>query len=144
MTMSIARGASRRRKWLVWGALLLLTLGAFATWLSIGRRKAVAQRTACVSNLVGIRMAKVIATEELRLSQGDRVPEKDLNETLSQMGLGSLALLKCPSGGTYTVGNVGTPPKCSHTNTCYTWKLQTRPLRLTCVAWTHSLGPQGP
>jgi hypothetical protein len=142
--MRIGQCATRSRKWFMWGALLLLVVGTFTVGLSIRQRKAVEQSNTCVNNLVGIRMAKVIATEELRLSQGDRVPEKVLNEALSQMGLGSLALLKCPSGGTYTVGNVGTPPKCSHTNTCYTWKLQTRPLRLRCEAWTHSLGPLGP
>jgi hypothetical protein len=83
-------------------------------------------------------MAKDACQKELGLTDGAPVPKEALDKCLAELGGGSLRDYKCPSGGTYHIGNLGTLPECTYTNVSYTWDLQKRPHRR---AWKHSLNP---
>jgi hypothetical protein len=122
-------------------AVIVLCLAVFVGWVVVQRqRREYAERTHCVSNLVFIKLAKAVCKEDLRLAEGDSIPEDALQKAILSSGLPSAAL-RCPNGGSYAVGAVGTLPKCTYTNFCYTWDLEKSPPWLKRRAWKHSLGP---
>lgn len=85
-------------------------------------------------------LAKAACQEDLKIADGDSIPEKAL-EQVFERDLGKpLGQYKCPSGGTYVIGGAGITPKCSYTNVCYTYRFDWAKLRLERQAWVHSLG----
>jgi len=129
----------KRRIWCLTGVGVIIVVAGVCL-LAGYQRKAFAERTHCVGNLVHLRLAKVVCQKELGLADGDPIPDKTLIKCLA-MDLGQSDRLKCPSGGTYLVGNAGITPKCSYTNICYTYSFDVSHLRLNRRAWKHSLEP---
>jgi hypothetical protein len=138
--MSVKSLARLRRK-LVWLPVILAAIAVFVSWHVVKQRQTFAQRTHCVGNLVHIRMAKDACQKALGLADGVPVPKEALDRSLAELGGGSLSAYKCPSGGTYHIGDVGTLPECTRTNLCYTWELQKTALWLNRRSWKHSLNP---
>jgi hypothetical protein len=132
---------TRLHRKLVWLVVVLAAFAVFVSWHAVKQKQAFAQRTHCVGNLVHIRMAKDACQKELGLTDGASVPKEALDKFLAELGGGSLSAYKCPSGGEYRIGNVGTPPECTYANVCYTWDLQKNPPWLHRRAWKHSLNP---
>ena len=97
------------------------------------QRRAYAERTSCVGNLVRINLAKSVCREYLGLADGDLVPDKALDQYLS----GPVAQYRCPNGGPYLVGKVGEYPRCTYTNACYTYFFDRKNRRLLRLKWTH-------
>jgi hypothetical protein len=136
--MSIrASGWTRKRK--CWSIVFAVAISlAITVWLiHWQQQRAFAERTHCVGNLVQIRLAKSVCQEDLGLAVGEQIPDQALDKHLPKPA----AQFRCPSGGTYLIGNAGITPKCSYTNTCYTYRLNWGKLRLDRRAWTHSLEP---
>lgn len=138
--MSVKPFTLLQRK-LLWLVVVLAAFAVFVSWRIVKQKQAFAQRTHCVGNLVHIKIAKIACQEELGLADGAAIPKEALDKVLADMGGGSLSAYKCPSGGTYHIGNVGTLPECTYTNVCYTWELQISPPWLQRRAWKHSLSP---
>lgn len=70
------------------------------------------QHKTCLSNLRQMMDAKSIMALDQRLSDGDPVGVADIfPEYIRGTGYP-----ECPSGGTYDLEAVGTPPTCSHTD----------------------------
>jgi hypothetical protein len=138
--MSVKPFARLQRK-LVWLLVVLAAIAVFVSWHIINQKQIFAQRTHCVGNLVHIKIAKIACQKELGLADGAPIPKEALDKALAEMGGGSLSAYKCPSGGTYHIGDVGALPECTHTNLCYTWELQKNRPWLNRTAWKHSLDP---
>jgi hypothetical protein len=64
-------------------------------------------KNACERNLVWITGSKRIAAEEQGLKSGAMIDEQELHKYI----IGDFP--KCPAGGTYTIGPIGTDPTCS-------------------------------
>jgi len=120
------------KKWTLL-VLAVIVIGV-ALWLVHWRQEmAYAKRSLCVSRLNHIRIAKRVCEEDLSLKDGDPVPDIYLSNILADLG----GTYKCPSGGTYVVGNIGTNPKCTYTNACYTYSFDH--FKLSRRRWVHSL-----
>lgn len=140
--MNIGAGRWKLKRWLwVLAFLGAATALCFVAYSLRVQRRAFAERTHCVGNLVHLRLAKSMCQEDLRLADGDPVPDQALNRALVKYLSKPLALYRCPSGGTYLVGNAGAAPRCSYTNTCYTYDFDILGLRVQRRTWTHTLGP---
>jgi hypothetical protein len=139
MSLNPNRGKIKRRAWIL---VLSITLAlVFGVWLLVGQqRRARAKSIHCVGNLVHIRLAKIGCQEDLGLADGSPIPEEALESAFEDLGQ-PLAHYKCPSGGTYVMGNAGITPKCTYTNVCSTYRLHWAKLRLERQAWKHSLEP---
>lgn len=137
MSLNPSRGKRRRQAWIV---VLTLTLAvAGGVWFLLGQQyRARAKSIHCVGNLVGIRLAKIACQEDLRLADGDPIPQEALERAFGDLGQ-PLAAYKCPSGGTYVIGNAGITPKCTYTNVCTTYRFNWTKLRLERQVWKHSL-----
>lgn len=94
---TIAR--TTRRFFVVPPLVVLLVFPTFA------RSSAV---TRCFNNLKNVDIAKQIVAQDRNLKTGDVVEPSWIADELE--------IRTCPSGGTYTIGPVGTPPTCSITN----------------------------
>jgi hypothetical protein len=88
--------------------LAVFAVGAFVISDYHARKRGFAERTACVGNLVRIRLAKEIYADEHGLTNGTLVPEAYI---LREAGIAR----HCPSGGRYIVHHAGERPTCSHT-----------------------------
>jgi hypothetical protein len=83
--------------------------------------------TRCLTNLKSIEIAKELVAAERNLKKGDTIEASWLQLEFPSIG-------RCPSGGKYTIGPVGTPPTCSITNhtpaeaerTFARWRRETR------------------
>jgi outer membrane lipoprotein-sorting protein len=71
----------------------------------------VRQRNACINNLRQLDAAKNQWALEQRKKNGDMVTEADITPYIKLDASGNLP--KCPAGGKYTIGRVGTTPTCS-------------------------------
>lgn len=71
----------------------------------------VRQRNACINNLRQIDAAKNQWALEQRKKNGDMVTEADITPYIKLDASGNLP--KCPAGGKYAIGRVGTTPTCS-------------------------------
>ena len=71
----------------------------------------ISQRNACINNLRQIDAAKNEFALEKGKKNGDAVTEDDIKPYIKLDADGNLP--KCPSGGTYTIGNIGEKPTCS-------------------------------
>ncbi len=130
-----------RKRRLLWCVSVALSLTIIALWFLISQqRRHYEQRTHCCSNLVFFRIAKTVCAEELGLKQGDPVPQEALDKALLNSGV-PLTKLKCPNGGAYVIGGIGSTPACTYTNLSYTWEIQKDPPWLKRRAWRHSIGP---
>ena len=131
------------RKHRVW-AVVIAVVGilVIAVWIWFAQqRRAFAERTHCVGNLVAIRLAKSACQEQLGIEDGDPIPTREL-ERVCESDLGQALIdYKCPSGGTYLIGRAGVAPMCSYSNICYTYRVDWNHLRLVRRSWAHSLGP---
>lgn len=138
MSVKPSRWTKKRMFWsAVFAVSMTLTI---SVWVFLERqRRAYAERTHCVGNLLFIRAAKSICQEDLRIPDGDPISEKELERVFKQDLGKPVAKNKCPSGGTYLFGVAGISPKCSYTNICYTYRLDWHNLRLERRAWMHSL-----
>lgn len=115
-------------------AIVLLLIGG---WLQHRlEQRAFAERTACVGNLVRIRLAKIAYQEEKGLPDGARIPADALAIHLFR----PLEQIRCPNGGTYRIGVAGVTPECSHTNVCHTRTFDWKTWTIDRRSWTHSLG----
>jgi len=88
--------------------LIIGILLAIATPQWIKARESARQKS-CLENLRQIAHAKETFAMENRKNTGDAVVQADLWPVYIK---GS-AFPSCPSGGTYTIGNVGDAPTCS-------------------------------
>lgn len=88
--------------------LIIGILLAIAVPQWVGTRSRSQQRT-CISQLRAISGAKEQFAMEYGKSNGDAVLAADLVPSY----LKGAALPSCPSGGAYTIQNVGTEPTCS-------------------------------
>lgn len=123
---------SRNKKVLLFlGVLLVLTTTSVLFYWRQARD--FAQRTYCVGNLVNLKMAKTFGEQDLKLKEGDVVPEAELNKNLSK----PLNQYRCPKGGSYIVGAIGVTPECTYTNVCHTYSLDG--FKLVRRTWWHSL-----
>lgn len=136
-----AKRLTRLQRKLAWLAVVLAGSAVFVSWHIVKQKRAFAQRTHCVGNLAHIRMAKDASQKELGLPDGVPIPKEAVDKFLAELGGGSLSAYKCPSGGTYHIGSVGTPPECTYTNVSCTWELQKSPPWLHRREWKHSLNP---
>ena len=66
------------------------------------------EQAACWYNLRSIEASKRSMAEEFRLKKGAKIDWYQLNDFLE-----SADVCRCPAGGTYTLGPIGTPPSCS-------------------------------
>ncbi len=71
-------------------------------------------KTKCRANLKQIEMAKAIVSGKMALGPGSEIHAKDVVRITGE----DIAALKCPLGGTYTIGPVDTPATCSK----HSWK----------------------
>ena len=125
------KSSSRRGKlFILAGAVVLLAAFFLFRWRV---EAAYARRSLCVSRLNHISIAKRTCEDVLKLKQGDPVPDSCLAKELAALG----GDYKCPSGGTYDVGPIGTHPRCSYTNICYTYSLEV--FKIKRRAWVHSM-----
>lgn len=140
--MSANRATTSRKRKACRAILAVIIVLAISAWLlHRQQRRAYAERTHCVGNLGFIKLAKSACQDELGLADGEPIPEKAL-ERVFQEDLGKpMALNKCPSGGRYIVGNVGTLPTCTYTNVTITWEFQKDPPWFKRRVWKHSIGP---
>jgi len=113
-----------------------------AFWLSsyVSQRRAFAERTHCVGNLIQIRIAKSLYVQDMHLVDGSPIPPNALNTYLSAPP----SQYRCSSGGSYIIGSVGVTPTCTYTNPCYTCKFNVAKCRLERTKCTHSLEPNEP
>lgn len=132
-------GWTRKRK--CWSIVFAVAISlAITVWLiQRQQQRTFAERTHCVGNLVHIRLAKAACQEDLKIADGDPIPEKALEQAFERDLGKPLAHYKCPSGGIYVIGGAGILPKCSYTNVCGTYRFDWAKLRLERRAWTHSL-----
>jgi hypothetical protein len=118
------------------GAMLVLLLvfgiGMHLFW---EHRKSIADRTKCVSNLVRLRLAKAVMADEAGLKDGAQIELTVLGTYLSK----PLNQYQCPSGGAYTLGDVGTDPVCSYSNSCFSYLIMPAQMRIMRLEWKHSL-----
>ncbi len=68
-----------------------------------------AQGNTCINNLRRIDAAKQTCAMEKKLSADDTPSAEDLRPYLGQ----AFETLKCPQGGTYSIGRIGDPPSCT-------------------------------
>ena len=74
------------------------------------KARTTAQRNACIGNLRMIDGAKEQWALEKKKSQGAAIVATEVEDYIKG------GAPKCPSGGTYTYGNLGTDPSCSITD----------------------------
>jgi hypothetical protein len=72
------------------------------------RRSAFAERTACVGNLVLLKLAKEVYAQDHNLTNGAVVPEAAIWQQAGKRP-------QCFSGGSYSINTVGELPTCSYT-----------------------------
>lgn len=138
--MEVNRVVGSAKRKLLWFIAIVIATALLALYLSFRhQRRAFAERTHCVGNLVHLEIAKSACQEDLGLADGNPIPEQALAKSFSDLGLGSLGACKCPSGGTYLIGKAGSAPKCSYTNVCYTYRFAW--LKCERRAWKHTLEP---
>lgn len=119
------------KAWPFYAGLLVL-LGASAVFaMFLKQQRAYRVRTVCVSNLLLIRMAKLDMAQQRAVQKGASVTLQELQPFIGAK------VLKCPSGGSYTIGPIGSNPTCSYTNECVTYTREEWHLR--CAVWKHSL-----
>jgi hypothetical protein len=130
--------ASNRRiwSWFFCGLFFVLIVGS--VWIFFAREeRRFAYRTACVSRLHFIWMGKQ-ACEDLGYKKGDFVPIAQLDKEMPA----PLNRLKCPSGGTYTIGAIGEDATCSYTNVAYTYRFDVQTFKFEKRAWFHTFKRQ--
>jgi hypothetical protein len=138
--MSIKAVRWTLRKSLLCLAAVGVVLIALVYWLTLARQRlAYAETQRCISNLIHIRIAKIYYKQDFGLEDGDSIPEKALDKYLIQSMGKTLAACRCPSGGTYIIGAVGTNPRCTYTNVCYTYHFSIDKHRLERGTLMHSL-----
>lgn len=91
---------------LIIGILLAIAVPQFM------RARAKSQGSTCVGNLRQIESAKEMFAMENKLANGAPVTINDIWPTYIRQSNKP----ECPSGGTYTIDNVGTNPTCSYTD----------------------------
>jgi len=96
-------------------------VGAFLLSDHLARKRGFAQRTACVGNMVHIRLAKLGYAEAHGLTSGAIIPD-----ALVWREVGWTQ--RCASGGSYTIRPVGEWPTCSYTGV----------VRWSGRLWTHA------
>jgi len=121
--------------------LVLICIGTTFYLLFHLQQRAFAKRTHCVSNLVHIRMAKVLYQEEFKIPDGATIPVEVFERFFEQVMAKPLGQYKCLCGGKYEIGPAGIMPACSYTGICYTYQFDWRRVRLERRAWRHSLEP---
>jgi hypothetical protein len=105
-------------------SIVVIGIGAFLIWDYLARKRAFAERTACVGSLVRIRLVKEIYAEEHGLTNGAIVPEDVIWRENGHVE-------RCWSGGGYSINPVGVYPSCSHTGV----------VRWSGRLWNHEWGP---
>lgn len=83
--------------------------GAWLFVFSLKPQSSHSDEFACLKNLRAIQIAKEYWMRDNHKSRDDVPVWDDLKTTLAMAG----PSLKCPDGGTYTIGKVGDPPACS-------------------------------
>jgi len=83
------------------------------------------QATACVANLTQIKGAKEIWAFEKNLSASAAIADTDISGSDTKVIKGAIngllsGAVKCPAGGTYTVGAADVAPKCDSSNAGHT------------------------
>jgi hypothetical protein len=134
MSIAPSKRTTKRKRWAM-AIVVAVTLVIAVGLLHRQQQRAFAERTHCVGNLVLIRLAKTVFQEDLGLAAGDPIPNNALDKYLPR----AAGQFRCPSGGTYVVGNIGITPRCSYTIVCHTYRFDWTQLRLERRAWTHSL-----
>lgn len=129
---------TRRKK--VWYVTFIVVITGIGIGVLIDhQQRAFAERTHCVGNLVHIRLAKSACQKDLGFADGDSIPEKVLEQEFKKNLGKPLAQYKCPNGGDYVIGKIGTLPQCTYTNVCYTYNINFKKLKLEVRAWKHTL-----
>jgi hypothetical protein len=109
--------------------IILLTVvavgvGALLLRDYLSRKRAFAQRTACVGSLIRIRLTKEFYAQEHSLTNGATISENDVWRENGHVE-------RCFSGGRYSINPVGVYPSCSYTGVVR-WRGQ---------LWSHKWGP---
>ena len=76
------------------------------------RPRVTLSENACANNLRWIQEAKVKWARDMKKTKTAVPTEDDLTPVLKVLGAGD-SFPRCPAGGTYTIGPVGDPVKCS-------------------------------
>lgn len=87
----------------------LITLLLFLSFLASPTFARSSDVTRCFNNLKNVDLAKKIVAHDRNLKTGDVIEPSWIQPELE-------AIRTCPSGGTYTIGPIGTPATCSITN----------------------------
>jgi hypothetical protein len=98
-----------------------LAVGTFLIGDHRGRKRGFAQRTACVGNMVHIRLVKLVYAEEHGLTNGATIPDPFVWQELGRTQ-------RCAAGGSYAIRRVGEWPTCSYTGV----------VRWSGRLWTHA------
>ena len=85
-----------------------LVVGALCLRDYLTRKRAFAERTACVGTLIRLRMTKLLYAEDHGLTNGAVIPDEVV---WRENGL----VEHCHSGGRYSINAVGVDPSCSYT-----------------------------
>jgi competence protein ComGC len=114
------KGMNRKLGFTVKEILILVTIVAMIAVVAIpsyvkARNKS--QQRACINNLRYIDSSKFNCSMCYRLTVGDKIATASVNEYL----IGATTPI-CPSGGTYTYGNIGSDPECTITTHAYHWR----------------------
>ena len=97
--------------------------GAFFLRDYLSRKRAFAERTACVGSLTRIRLTKTLYEQDHSLTNGAAISGDVVWRENGHVE-------RCPSGGLYSINPVGVYPSCSHTGV----------VRWHGRLWSHTLG----
>jgi hypothetical protein len=85
-----------------------VVIGALWSRDSLTRKRAFAERTACVGSLNRIRLTKLVYSEDHNLTNSAVIPDEII---WRENGVTE----RCHSGGQYSINAVGVDPSCSYT-----------------------------
>jgi len=105
----VLRIMSAKTKFIIFGGVCFVFV-LFLLVTSFGHFHDVVQHPNCINNLKQIEWAKQAWAEDYHKTTNDIPTWDDLRNYLKPV------LLKCPSGGVYTIGRIGDLPSCSIKN----------------------------
>jgi hypothetical protein len=106
--LTIGNGSQNPAVMLVAPVVAIPALMAAIALPAFAKARETAQKTVCIANMKQIDSATEMWALENKKTSGSPVAENDIKPFLKGQ-----ALPRCPAGGTYTIGPVGTKPRCS-------------------------------
>jgi len=113
------------KRYIILLSVVAIGIGAFLVRDYLSRKRAFAQRTACVGSLIRIRLTKELYAQEHGLTNGATISDDVVWRE-------NRSVERCFSGGSYSINPVGVYPSCSYTGV----------VRWSGRLWSHEWRPE--